>query len=104
MQKELTNSYLTFHELIYHSAIIGFVSGTIEMLLGFYQVYTSDLEEVDSTMLLFLVAEPVSSFFIIMFYAVIAAVITYPFYKRWALRKGGLTIMLHTINNDEQNT
>lgn len=104
MQKEHKNSYLSLNELIYHSAIIGFVGGFIEMLYGFYQVYVSELGNNDITLNIFLYINQATSIISFVIYAVVAAIVTYPFYKKWAKAKGGLTIVLNTTTNEEQNT
>lgn len=101
MRNEIKNSHLSFHELIYHSAIIGLSAGILDMLYGFYSVYTSGMEQETEVLFWVLILQSIGSLIGLVIYAVVAAILAYPFYRKWALSKGGLTIVVNTTENEQ---
>ena len=93
-EKEHENSYLSMNEFVYHSCIIGFGVGLIDMLYNWLTVLTS---EAPIELLFFSLINP----FVHFIYGIIAGILTYPLYSYYAKNKGGLRIVLKTKETEE---
>lgn len=102
MKSEIKNSYLSYHVMIFHSAIIGFSAGVLDMLYGFYTVYISGIEQEKEILFWVLILQSLGSLIGLVILSVISAIIAYPIYKKWALSKGGITIVVNTVNNEQK--
>jgi len=104
MKKEIKNSYLSFNELIYHAAIVGSVIGSLELIYYIAQLFTEESNIINSEALILYSFKAVTNLLVTILYAILGAAITYPLYKRWAIKRNGLILIVNEVNKNEINT
>ena len=104
MKKEIKNSYLSFNELIYHAAIVGGVIGSLELIYYIVHLFAEESNIIDSEVLMLYSFKAITNLLVTMLYAILGAAITYPLYKRWAIKRNGLILIVNEVSKTEKNT
>jgi len=102
MKKEIKNSYLSFNELIYHAAIVGAVIGSLELIYYIVHFFTEESNIIDSEVLMLYSFKAITNLLVTMLYAILGTAITYPLYKRWAIKRNGLTLIVNEVSKTEK--
>lgn len=101
--REVTNSYLSRNEFIYHAGFIGFGAGILEMLFDYYNILSSGEPlptEGSYILILFIpLIYPVAT----AIFALVSALFIYPLYSYYAKRKGGLNIVLNSKDHHNES-